>query len=650
MSAVVVGLVQINNSFGTASYLPYSIGLLQAYAQRHAKDPARYRYLSPVFGRLHVDEAVRQLRGADVVGISLYMWNVRLSLEIVRRLKALRPEVLVVVGGPHVPDRPLPFLLEHPFVDVVCHGEGEQAFLDILEALPGRDWTAIPGLSFLESGGGLVQVPKVGRRRDLDHIPSPYLEGIFEPLMAAHPEQVWITLWETNRGCTFQCTFCDWGSATESKVYQFGMDRLNREKDWFSDKKVEFVYCCDANFGIFPRDVDIARAMAENKRLHGYPKVFSVQNAKNATERTYAAQKVLAEAGMAKGVALAFQSIDATTLENVRRQNISLADFEELQARFTRDGIETFSDLILGLPGETYDSFIEGISRLVANGQHNRIQFNNLSALPNAEMGDPAYLKKFGMVTAQTRIINVHGSWEDSGDGIFETQDLVVATDSMPEADWRRARSVAWMAGLLHFDKLAQIPLIVMNKVFGIDYRRIFEGFMDLDAAAYPLVGSIRDGFLAFAAEIQKGGPELIYAPDWLGIYWPADEHAFIKLAAEGTLSAFYDECAGILRSLAPASAGDMAVLDEALALNRVLVKRPGSAEDIEMNGAWDVLAFYRGVLEGRAVPLARMPVTYAIRRSAESWATIGDWCREVIWYGSKKGAYLYDYTTIARC
>ena len=72
------------------------------------------------------------------------------------------------------------------------------------------------------------------------------------------------------------------------------------------------------------------------------------------------------------------------TLINIKRQNISLGTYEELQRRFTEDGIPTYSDFILGLPGETYDSFADGVATLIQNGQHNRIQFNNLSVLPNA--------------------------------------------------------------------------------------------------------------------------------------------------------------------------------------------------------------------------------------------------------------------------
>ena len=134
---------------------------------------------------------------------------------------------------------------------------------------------------------------------------------------------------------------------------------------------------------------------------------MSVQNTKNATERAYITQKILADSGLNKGVTLSMQSLDQNTLINIKRDNISLNTYEDLQTRFTNEGVPTYSDLILGLPGESYNSFTDGVSRLIENGQHNRIQFNNLSILPNSEMGDPNYQKKFQMETVDTNILNI---------------------------------------------------------------------------------------------------------------------------------------------------------------------------------------------------------------------------------------------------
>src|SRR4051812_38765512 len=128
-----VGLVQINNSFSGQCYLPYSVGLLQAHLQAHLTSPERFRFLLPVFVRRPVPQIVEQLREADIVFFSVYVWNLQLSLAVAERLKAARPAVRIVFGGPQIPDRPEGFLTEHPFVDVAVSGEGETAALGLLE-------------------------------------------------------------------------------------------------------------------------------------------------------------------------------------------------------------------------------------------------------------------------------------------------------------------------------------------------------------------------------------------------------------------------------------------------------------------------------------------------------------------------------------
>src|SRR3984893_18625990 len=77
-----IGLVQINNSFSGQNYLPYSIALLQTYVQKFSATPERYDFLTPLYKRVRIADAVEQLRDADVVGFSTYVWNGRISLEI----------------------------------------------------------------------------------------------------------------------------------------------------------------------------------------------------------------------------------------------------------------------------------------------------------------------------------------------------------------------------------------------------------------------------------------------------------------------------------------------------------------------------------------------------------------------------------------
>jgi len=639
-----IGLVQINNSFSGQNYLPYSVACLRSYVQEHAPNAGRYTFLPMIYKRIPIREIVSNLESADVVGFSTYVWNANISLESARRLKLRNPNVVIVFGGPQVPDKPEDFLRQHPFIDIVVHNEGERTFLDLLNRIPGRNWDGLTGVSYLAPDGHFVKTGLTERIRDLAEVPSPFLNGVFGDLISANPQEKWIGLWETNRGCPFQCTFCDWGSATAAKVNKFEAERLYQELDWFACNGIEYIFVCDANFGIQKRDVDIAERVAAIRGRTGFPQGFSVQNTKNATERAYLTQKILADAGLNKGVALSMQSLDETTLRNIKRDNISLDTYLELARRFTRDGVETYSDLILALPGETYDSYVEGIDRLICAGQHNRIQFNNLSILPNAEMGDPEYLRKFQMVTVKSEIINIHGSKEELADDVPEIQDLVISTYSMNQEDWRRTRAISWMTAFLHFDKIVQIPIILVHEVTEMSYRRIFESFMQVDRSRFPIIGEIRDFFIEEARSIQKGGPEYVYSQQWLQIYWPADEYVFIKLTVDGRFDSFYEEVSELLVDLARSAEGQVpmdAVVD-AINLNRALVSQPFVPEDTSLTLQYNILEFWHGIREGHPVPLERGAFTIEVQRSKSYYADFDRWCREVVWWGNKKGAYLY--------
>lgn len=644
-----VGLVQINNSFSGQNYLPYSVGILQAYAQKHLKRPEDYDFLLPVYRRISIEEAGRQLKDADIVLFSTYVWNIRLSLEIAKYIKRLNPDVVTVFGGPQVPDRVEDFLRKNPFIDIACHNEGEQVLLSILENCFFGNWESILSISYFANDGTLHRNPRAERIKDLSVIPSPYLEGVFDPLMKANPSEQWLVMWETNRGCPFSCTFCDWGSAVQSRVFRFDLERLYRELEWCAEHKIEFIFCADANFGILPRDLDIARYAAEMKEKYGYPHALSVQNTKNATERAYQVQKLLAEAGLNKGVTIAFQSLDPTTLEYIKRDNISSESFRELQKRFTRDGIETYSDMILGLPGETYESFANGVSSAIENGQHNRIQFGNLAILPNAEMGDPEYQKQYGMVAVESRAVIFHGVIAGSNKEIYETQELVVATSTMPPEEWVRTRAFCWMVSLLHFDKIFQIPLVVLHETCGVSYRDLIEVFSEGQAGLFPIISEIRSFFVEKARHIQRGGEEFCPAPEYLNIWWPADEFVFIKLVREGKLDAFYEEAEKALLGYLQDKflAVPPLLLHEAVKLNRSLIKLPFQTQDLDLTLSFNIWEFYQSVLKGQMIPLENRPTRYRVDRTSKTWSSWEEWYREVVWYSNKKGAYLYGQRSV---
>jgi radical SAM superfamily enzyme YgiQ (UPF0313 family) len=642
---VKVGLVQINNSFSGQSYLPYSIACLEGYVRDKAVNPNRFHFIDHIYKREPISKIVAHLSNADIVGFSTYVWNARISLEIARRLKKINPTIVIIFGGPQVPDHPEIFLRNNLFIDIVAHNEGELTFLNILQSYPECNWDGLTGISYVKSDGEFHKAPPTPRFKELEEVPSPFMNGIFDKLILQNQQEKWIGLWETNRGCPFQCTFCDWGSATAAKVTKFGMDRLNQELSWFAKNKIEYIFVCDANFGIQKRDVEISEAVAKIRSETGYPHGFSVQNTKNATERAYLTQKILSDAGLNKGVALSMQSLDTETLKNIKRDNISLDTYLELAKRFTKDKVETYSDLILGLPGETYESFVNGIDLLIKSGQHNRIQFNNLSVLPNAEMGNPDYIKRYGMEIIESKIINIHGSNIEIEDDVQEMQDLVVSTNSMPPEDWKKTRAFCWMTAFLYFDKILQIPILISHEMSTISYRSIIEGFMNPDEVRYPTLSHIYKFFIKEAESIQGGGEEYVYSKEWLGIYWPADEYMFIYLTVEKKWDQFYKEASILLRDIYVSADLDidLHMLSEAISLNHALISQPFIEEDIEFKTSYNFIEYYEGVKNGYEMSLKKGDFSTKIFRSKALYKSLEQWCREVVWWGNKKGAYLYQ-------
>lgn len=654
--AIKVGLVQINNSFGNAHYLPYSVGCLQAYAQKKLQNPSDFEFLIPLYKRMSVDEAVEHLLPADIACFSIYVWNQNMSFAIARKLKERKPSILTVFGGPQVPkrfrsfpERAKIFLEKNPFIDMACHGEGEQVFVSVLENAFG-DWSQIPSLSYFDERGNFKETAMAARmpQAEIAQAPSPYLEGLFGPLMQQYPGE-WLVLWETNRGCPFSCAFCGWGGLVEAKVFKFDMERLKRELDWVAEHRIEFMFCADANFGIFHRDIEIARYAAEVKARWGYPQALSVQNAKNAEERIFQVQKVLADAGLNKGVTLAFQSRDPQTLLDIRRANISSEQFRNLQKRFTQAGIETYSDILLALPGETHDSFADGVAETIKDGQHNRIQFGNLSIVPDAEMSDPEYMERYGLKTEVVRAVTFHGAIHEPEWEIPEEEELVIETNTLSREDWIRTRVFCWMTSLLHFDKIFQIPLVVLNQATGVSYRKLLEVFTEGDLAGFPTLNEIRSFFIEKAKSIQRGEIEYCPAPEWLNIYWPVDEYIFIKLSRERKLGVFYREAAEALRVFLEREEIILPdnLLREAIRLNLALIKIPDAAGDLQLTLSYNIWEFYRGVLEMRDVELVQGSFTYRIDRTTKRWGSWDEWCREVVWFGNKKGAYLYGNTPV---
>lgn len=666
-----IGLIQLNCSFSEQCYFPLSVGMNQVYSQTYLSYPDYFKFLLPLYTFMPIKEALEKLDEADLIAISLYVWNFENSMAIAKEFKRCYPERLIIVGGPHVPDSkkqfqrikktdPKPdelkrkrigmtekFHRDHPYVDIAVHGEGERVFRHILEqvAIDGlANKSNLPSISYLDSDGVFHHNPKLERMHDLSGVPSPYLSGTFDALMAAYPDQKWIAMWETDRGCPYQCTYCDWGGAIEDKVNLFELERVKKEAWWFANKRIPYIFLANANFGLPKQDVQIAQTLADAKKATGFPDGISVQNAKNPKPHTLEALEILERAGLNKATVMSVQSKNRETLKAVRRENMRTEEYQANQNSLRAQGVYTYTDHIIGMPMETYESTLSGIAEIISDGQHDRIQFQILSILPNAEMGDPEYQEQYGMELVRTKIMNTHGKKNDSISGVEEYQELVIATNTMPREAWVKTRTLCWMVGLIYFNKLLQIPIITLHEIYGIPYDKIFEKFMNAPrwSRDLPVFSEIINVFEKTGHNIQSGQQsEYIHSPEWLNIGWPPEEYILIKLYTEDKLEAFYKEAEKIMIDFVNSDKPIEPLLD-AVKLNKDLLKTPFQTKDLEISLTYNIWDIYKAVLLGQTKQLESESYNYTIDRTSETWNSLNEWCEKMVWWGNRRGAYLY--------
>lgn len=116
-----------------------------------------------------------------------------------------------------------------------------------------------------------------------------------------------------------------------------------------------------------------------------------------------------------KGVNLSLQSLNDETLVLIKRKNISLDDFEQTIDAYHAEKISAVTKIIMALPGETYDTFCEGIDRFLVAGQHDAIAIYRCTILNNSEMADPAFMKKHRIVAVRSPMTMNHGHHPEKG-------------------------------------------------------------------------------------------------------------------------------------------------------------------------------------------------------------------------------------------
>ncbi|WP_078381310.1 B12-binding domain-containing radical SAM protein [Sutcliffiella halmapala] len=321
-----------------------AIRYLKAYAEpEFTVDLVEYTIKDPIMNI--VSDLIQ--KKPDVIGFSCYIWNIEETIKVISMLKKVKPELVIVLGGPEVTYDVSYWLERLTDVDFIVIGEGEITFKQLLQELEGeKNFSSISGLAYRQE-----QEKKISPQRnkvDLKVLPSPYR---FQEDLSQLGKRV--TYFETSRGCPFSCQFCL--SSIEVGVRYFDREKVKEDIRFLMDNGAKTIKFVDRTFNISRSyAMDMFRFLIDE---HKPGTVFQFEITADIM-RPEVIEFLNQEAplGLFRFEIGVQSTNDATNELVMRKQN-----FSKLSRTVTmvKEGgkIDQHLDLIAGLPEENYDSF-----------------------------------------------------------------------------------------------------------------------------------------------------------------------------------------------------------------------------------------------------------------------------------------------------
>lgn len=485
-----------------AETMPMAIGCIATYTESNIEfdSPIRlFKYPEKLA------EALDMGLFPDVIGFSNYMWNTELSSSFARLVKRHSPDTVVVFGGPHYPLEPSDqerFLKDRPEIDFYIVKEGEAAFCNLISELMLADSNIedVKNQNLLSvhaiSSTGVAILPPVEKRLvQLDEIPSPYTSGRLDEFFDGHL----VPLLQTNRGCPFSCTFCVEGVDYYSKVRRYSIERVTADVSYIGQhmdqiKKLRMrndLFIADSNFGMYSSDKDACYALKDTRTKYGWPEYISVSTGKNKKERVLEAAEIVEGAIKLSG---SVQSLDKEVLANINRKNISSDQLIDLGLSAKKLGVNSHSELILGLPGESKSTHLSTIKQVMDAG-FNYIVPYQLMLLPGSELETKSTREKYEFCTKYRVLAKAFGKYQSLGEEIVvaEIEEICVGSNTLSYDDYMYCRKFHLFLVIFYNDGVFHILSKLLAEI-GVSHFRWIESMMEL--ALPPTLSQLFDDFL----------------------------------------------------------------------------------------------------------------------------------------------------------
>ncbi len=312
----------------------------------------------------------------DVVAFSVYLWNRRETLDLTDALCVARPELRIILGGPEVSFEGEEIFTRHPGITALVCGEGEEPLRALLSAWQQGQQPGVAPRTVLRVGEELISGPDSPPLKELDRVPSPFQSGL------ADMERGFV-YYETSRGCPFHCSFCL--SARDNLIRSYSMERIKSDLLLLMQKGVAKVKLVDRTFNF---DAGRAREIFSFILEHNRSTHFHFEIAGHLLDEATLEllEKVPEEMFQFE---IGVQSTLESTLDAIGRK-VNMKKLEEnIRSLRKSNRIHMHLDLVAGLPGDNYNSFLKSIDRVAALAPHH-LQIEPVKLLPGSPLRDQA--------------------------------------------------------------------------------------------------------------------------------------------------------------------------------------------------------------------------------------------------------------------
>ena len=625
-----VYFVQVGFEFDGSVYLPYAVGTIIAYCKENPQIKSEYAFPEIIFKREKLSSAMDKIRSPFMVAFSCSVWNMEYNKALAKRIKEKYPQCIIVFGG-HSVSEDGKLLEAESYIDILMFGEGETVFSKLLLNLSKGDFKVTSDIAYRENGS-IIRTDRT-LCEDLSELPSPYLSGIFDKIIEENKGMEFLSVLETNRGCPYSCAYCDWCAG--KKMRFFPIEKVRKEIKWLSENKIAYCFCADSNFGMFDRDIEIADMLIEVKKRNGYPEVFRPCYEKNSDERVFRICSALNSVGMDKGATMAYQTLCDEALKNIGRKNLTMEHFSSLMKKYNEAGIPTYSELILGLPGETKESFCKGMCRLLENGQHNSLSVYHCEALPNSDLTEPSYVEKHKIEIIKVAFNHIHSAAKKDEE-VKEYSYLVRSTATLSREDWVYANLFSVCLQCFHSLGILRYLAMYFSETKKSTYYDFYTSLLSFIMNTGGKLNKLWTDFKV-KYETSLAGDWNYYNESFGDVTWFFEEGAFIEIISN------FDEYMSELTEFIDSYNLDKDFQKELLSFQKFMLRKPfETAKEASFN--YDFYSFFESITKGNPATLQKKSTSLTVTPKTV-YDNIASFAKETVWFGRRRGATVYSKT-----